>query len=286
MRSALIIGIDYVGTNNELFGCVNDANSIYNLLKNQLGYDCSLLITRNKYSQFYPSKENILQQIKAFVEEAKNGDDLFMYYSGHGTQITNKGGDVEKDGMDECIITADNKFITDDELKIHLVNNIPFNAKLSAVFDCCSSGTMMDLKFMLNCKTTIKKQRIKRSDFSSWIQYFRKIITHGLFIENVNTTTDMLLDNNCLPTKGTVILLSGCKDDEYSVEIGDNSKENTTGLLTTCFIESISEKDPNISCIELMNFLKDKMKEKYKGEQNACMSFGRWINLNDPFLTR
>ena len=39
MKRALLIGINYIGTANELAGCINDIANISNILINRCGYN-------------------------------------------------------------------------------------------------------------------------------------------------------------------------------------------------------------------------------------------------------
>lgn len=54
----------------------------------------------------YPSRANILAQMRALVAGAAPGDSLFFSFSGHGSQVKDTSGD-EADGMDETICPAD-----------------------------------------------------------------------------------------------------------------------------------------------------------------------------------
>ncbi|KAG8691264.1 cytochrome c oxidase subunit 1 [Ceratobasidium sp. 394] len=65
-------------------------------------------------------------------------------------QVKDKNGD-EKDGYDEGIIPCDWStqcnvdIIIDDDLRKFLVEPLPKGANLTALFDCCHSGTILDM---------------------------------------------------------------------------------------------------------------------------------------------
>lgn len=83
----------------------------------------------------------------------KQGDVVYIHYSGHGQQMTDVHND-EKDGLDECWIPYDayrkasatyhgEKHLTDDELNVYLNairNKIGAKGKLLVVIDACHSG--------------------------------------------------------------------------------------------------------------------------------------------------
>jgi hypothetical protein len=112
-KAALLIGINYKGTNKELYGCEND---IYNTKK----------VLLEKYGF---KNENIM----ILTESDQNGD--------------------EKDGYDECLVTSDNYGLTDDELRSELINRVRADCKLFCLVDACHSGTMMDLEYKYNQNT-------------------------------------------------------------------------------------------------------------------------------------
>jgi hypothetical protein len=66
--------------------------------------------------------------------------------SGHSDQQPSDDEiEVEEDGQDEVIITCDLGRIIDNELKYILVDDLPVGCSLTAIFDTCHSGTMLDL---------------------------------------------------------------------------------------------------------------------------------------------
>jgi hypothetical protein len=79
---------------------------------------------------------------------ANNLECVWIFYSGHGSQEKDIGGD-EKDGQDEAISPSDRKEhgkITDDLLSSILSQFNPAT-QVICVFDSCHSGTMADLPY-------------------------------------------------------------------------------------------------------------------------------------------
>merc|ERR1712063_186934 len=101
-------------------------------------------------------KAEILEGCKWLVAGAKSGDSLFFHYSGHGVQVKDTSGDEEEDGFDEAICPADFRasgVIVDDDLHEIMVKNLPEGVKLTALMDCCHSGTGMDLAYIYAAKS-------------------------------------------------------------------------------------------------------------------------------------
>ncbi len=99
------------------------------------------------------TKTGIIGHSKKMTASCKQGDVVYIHYSGHGQQMTDVHND-EKDGLDECWIPYDayrkasktyhgEKHLTDDELNVYLNairNKIGVKGKLLAVIDACHSG--------------------------------------------------------------------------------------------------------------------------------------------------
>ncbi|KAJ7581245.1 peptidase C14, caspase domain-containing protein [Mycena floridula] len=125
------------------------------LLLSRYGYlekDIVTLLDDGESPSTEPTEENILREIDALVHGAKAGDRFFFHYAGHGTQQSCTSSCCsEEDGMDEYIIPSDghsfpSKFIKDNTLRKKLVDVLPVGSQLVAIFDCCNSETMLDLK--------------------------------------------------------------------------------------------------------------------------------------------
>jgi regulator of replication initiation timing len=143
-KRALLIGANYSGA-NQLYGCIFDIIQMKSVLLDVYGFQPSEIITlRDDDPSHMPTKARILQELVALVQSKVQT--VFIQYSGHGTNITDMNKD-EKDGVDECIVPCDYaKFgiISDDELNAALKGLVSTGL---AVFDCCRSGTILDLPY-------------------------------------------------------------------------------------------------------------------------------------------
>lgn len=97
-----------------------------------------------------PTDEGIRQGLHWLIDDAQPGDRLFLHYAGHGDQVETEESS-ESDGQNEAIVpftpyNTPEKLIIDNELHTILVKPLPAGCTLIALFDCCHSGTMLDLK--------------------------------------------------------------------------------------------------------------------------------------------
>jgi hypothetical protein len=93
-RKALLIGINYFSTENELQGCINDSVNVREFLVNDRGFspnDHDMVMMsdspENEGTLFYPTGANILAAIKWLVTRNRPGDILWLSYSGHGSSF-------------------------------------------------------------------------------------------------------------------------------------------------------------------------------------------------------
>ncbi|KAK9674763.1 Ca(2+)-dependent cysteine protease, variant 2 [Basidiobolus ranarum] len=161
-RKALLIGINYFGTSSELRGCINDVNNIKKFLIEHYGFrpvDMVILTDDQRDPKFQPTRANITSGMYWLVNGAQPNDAYFLHFSGHGGQTEDLDGD-ELDGTDETILPVDYKRagqIVDDEINAVLVRRLPPGVRLTAVFDSCHSGTVMDLPYVYSSHGKLKE---------------------------------------------------------------------------------------------------------------------------------
>ena len=144
IKKALTIGINYLNTPNTLYGCINDIENISDVLISQYGYlKENIVQLRDDTSSpnFKPTRSIILSNLKKLVNESGKLSEIWIHYSGHGSQIFDRSGD-ETDRLDEIIVPSDYErsgFITDDEI-FNLIKDI--KCKTILIFDSCHSSSM------------------------------------------------------------------------------------------------------------------------------------------------
>lgn len=222
VKKALLIGINYKGSDAELRGCINDIRNIQNILVNNCDYSTNNIRVLTEENEVKPTRSNIENQINWLVSNCMSGDTLVFYYSGHGANIDDRTGD-ETDKKDEVLIPLDyekNGFITDDWLYQNMACKIASGVKLFGFTDCCHSGTMIDLKYNYKSLCTYKKGKVQKGIpyiFSDWTDRF----SFGLE------------KSNNIP--GFVFFFSGCQDQQTSADAHINRQFQ--GAFSYCLIE-------------------------------------------------
>ena len=111
-----------------------------------------------------PTRDNIIRAMQWLVENAQPNDALFLHYSGHGGQTEDLDGD-EEDGYDEVIYPVDFKqtsHIVDDEIHHWVVKPLQPGVRLTAIFDSCHSGSVMDLPYVYSTKGVLKEPNLAK----------------------------------------------------------------------------------------------------------------------------
>ena len=149
MKRALLVGINYVFTPNQLYGCINDITHVAAYLQTARGYSSNSCSVLSDAAPRKPTRANILAAFKELLQGARAGDELWFHYSGHGSLQRDTSGD-EESGTDSCICPVDYNqagFITDDVIRTSLAARVPAGVRLYVVLDMCHSGTGCDLRY-------------------------------------------------------------------------------------------------------------------------------------------
>ncbi|KAI9439515.1 caspase domain-containing protein [Lactarius indigo] len=133
--------------------------------------DIQILTDDTKQPANLPTRENIRAAMDLLVKGAQPGDLLFFYFSGHATQVKD-GNKDEPDGFDESICAMDYMdnprspsspttpgTIANHDMHDVMVKPLPRGCRLTAVLDCCNSGTLLDLPFKYDSQGVPKMRR-------------------------------------------------------------------------------------------------------------------------------
>lgn len=275
MKRALLVGINYKGTNNELSGCTDDVRRmIPTLLQNGYTND-NILLLADDTGEISPTSSNILKGIKWLSGTTKSGEfskssitdgpnenitngapqevtfqhlqfssgrKYYFHYSGHGTFCTKCHNLPLGVSRADAICPVDfstSGLIYDNILRGLLVDKLNKNDSLLAILDCCYSGTELDLSWAFDEKNK-----------------------------------DVVKVNNYLPSNGFVCSLSGCTDYETSevVKVGDKFE----GALSYAFLKAYSKGNQTYQ--SLISNIRDIISGENLSSQTPNLHFGYQID--------
>ena len=252
MKLALIIGINYKGQKGELSGCINDATAMRKFLLDHMGFKAEeiTMMTDDESDKLMPTARNIMDHLGRLVIDAYHGkaEELWIHYSGHGSYIRDRSGD-EDDGKDEVLVPIDyttGGMISDDDLHYYL-SHLPETCKCFCLFDCCHSGTMLDLRY--------------------------RYLGDGKHEEE---------NKDCAVT-GQVVMISGCKDTQTSADAWIEG--GWAGAMTSAFLTSMDALGYETTYFALVESIRDYLREN-EYTQLAQLSSNTKLKSVDIFCAK
>jgi hypothetical protein len=220
-KRALLIGINYIKSPNaRLYGCIEDIKNVQNMLMDAYGYAAqNITVLRDDDGNKMPTKANILLALQSIIAASRASDEIWLHYSGHGTQVRDTNGD-EADRLDEAIVPVDYLtagMISDDDL-FNLVRSIRCRAFL--VFDSCHSGSVCDLQYSIN-------------------------YVNGSFAKSISSSKSIANPN--------IVLLSGCRDAQTSADAYDDTAKEPGGALSISLVDALRKNGHNVDILKVYN---------------------------------
>ncbi|CAN8096795.1 unnamed protein product [Discula destructiva] len=313
-KKALIIGINYTGSEHALNGCINDAFNVRDFLVNERGFsdDPSNMVImtddpENEGTSFWPNGENMLAAFKWLTSYNEPGDSCWLSYSGHGGQVKDTDDD-RPTGFDDTICPVDfpeNGQITSDQLHRVIVSPMNPECRLTILFDCCHSGSACELPFVfrpdadgnVNLMDKLKKgaglvraaQELMQGGWSRDKVSDAKMLLGGAtdFFNSLHhmrgheTDEDGLAAENFQEdweTEGKdVWMFSGCRDDQTSADATISGA--ATGAMSWAFIGTMKE-NPEMSYIQVLQDTRERLLNNY--QQIPQLSCGGHYDLDQP----
>lgn len=293
-RKALFIGINYYGTNNELQGCINDAQAMKKFAMVNYGYrEEDIVILTDDYfnhgnARKMPTKANMIQAMQWLVSGAQPNDSLIFHYSGHGATVKDLDGD-EDNGLDETICPLDFQsagMIVDDDMNKIMVQTLPPGCRLTAFFDSCHSGSALDLPYTYSTKGAVKGPNMAKNfgsgALNAVLNYERGDLM-GTFSSLSSAASKMMNGNRAqqitIATRSSpadVISLSGCKDEQTSADATQGSTR--AGAMSYSFLTVMSQ-NPNQTYLTLLQNLRGVMAGKFQQKPQLACSHPLDVNL-------
>jgi hypothetical protein len=245
-------GVDpsaYNGWAGTLSGCVNDANAM-KAIADSLSFTSTLLLDQSATSSA------VIQAIGAAAQQLNSGDILFVSYSGHGGIVDDAtGGEPGDGGKDETWVLYD-RMVLDDELQ-QLWRQFCAGVRIFVLSDSCHSGTVTrDYVLRSNPPVQATKPASSKAvpQLSPKEQFYLKLANAGALGTSRGKPVFRMIPPDVQDahyqknkdvystrqwaavtrtegeTGATVLLISGCQDNQVSMD-GDGNGLFTGTLL-------------------------------------------------------
>ncbi|MCJ1400792.1 hypothetical protein MMC11_004000 [Xylographa trunciseda] len=276
-RKSLLIGINYTGSKHALRGCQQDVANMQRFLTTR-GYPTDqynqVILTDARQGPFYPSGHNMLAAMDWLISEPNSC--CFLHYSGHGGQVRDPDGD-RASGFDDTIVPVDfeqNGQIDSDTLHKRLVSRMPPNSSLFVVFDCCHSGSAIELPYVYRSDADGNVTLVDSVKQGLHLaQAAQHLLQGGFSMNKVNDAKQLLAGAQSffqgLKHRGEpqeeglgeehfvedwkdehkrVFMYSGCKDDQTSADASIAGEH--VGAMSWSFLQ-VMQSNPNPSYVEV-----------------------------------
>jgi hypothetical protein len=218
-----------------LDGAVNDERAMHELLVHRYGFENSHI---TELPNEAATRAHILGALEQnFVTDAHDGDVLFFFYSGHGSQMRNSRSASKGDKIDETIVPWDANAgyfdIRDKELaRIFNAALSAHHVTLTAIFDSCHSGSIA-----------------------------RGLIHHKSKSEPEDTRDAADAYNERPPEERGALILSAAQFDEEALESEDDSLSPPVprGAFALSLTQAMANSDPATPAIELFRAARSRL---------------------------
>ena len=224
---ALTIGLNavdpqhYAGWSGELAACEADAHDMGKITISN-GFSLETLLTKAA------TRDNVSKKIAQAARSLKPGDIFLLSYSGHGGQLPDLNGD-EPDGYDETWCLYDGELV-DDEIYL-LMGEFQPGVRILAFSDSCHSGSVLKAAYYGAIRRLAPLPEVNPEI------HYRNMpldVTSRTYWAN-RDFYDPILSNPKLKeaetqVKASVILISGCQDNQLSADGAFNGRFTGTLL--------------------------------------------------------
>ncbi len=234
----LVSAKHYEGWDGPLAACENDARDMAALVK-KLGYKPTTLITRRA------SRKAVLTALRTAQGTLKSGGRFVLSFSGHGGQVPDRSKD-EPDRKDETWCLWDGQLI-DDELYFEL-SRFARGVRVLVFSDSCHSGTVTrarrlppvpkgQRRRLMPDDVADKVYRAHAADIDAWQAEVSRAAAAARADDPDAAIAQVAVTGPAAsaiavtgPFKPAVVLVSGCQDNQFSMD-GEHNGAFTEQLL-------------------------------------------------------
>lgn len=205
----------YSGWDGALVACEADANDMESIAKERKFSTVRKVLTRDA------TRGRILKEMDEAARVLQPGDLFLLTYSGHGGQLPDRNSD-ESDAQDETWVLYDGELI-DDEIHLAL-SRLKQGVRVLMFSDSCHSGTVSRVAYSaLRSSGSLEMLADTLHDPSPGERRFKDLptaIALRTYRDNKAFYDDIMAglpkEDPIGKTKATVLLISGCQDNQLS----------------------------------------------------------------------
>ena len=202
----------YGGWSGQLRACEADAGDMASIAASR-DFETTTILTGDA------TADAVTSAITDAAEKLESGDELFLTYSGHGGQVPDTNGD-EQDQQDETWVLYDRQLV-DDEL-YDLWSQFAAGTRILVFSDSCHSGTVNRAIYDVSAPHVAKAAKL---DSEPRPKNLPRDVAERTYEHHKKLYDDIQKshkDSESGEVDASVILISGCQDNQFSMD-GDRN---------------------------------------------------------------
>lgn len=233
VKKALLIGLNYTGTQYELQGCQEDVENMKEVLEEK-GFEVQ---TCTDADELKPTLDVLQARIAAFLLSLAPGETGVLWYSGHGLLL--------QDGENAWVpIDFLQHGFLDESWVISYLATLPSTTRVFIGVDACHSGSTFNLKYDLEPQ---ESRLMQTSSYKTVTKTKQKSISAKQYIQDYDFTKDVEIEKDyelfdtakeIHEMESSIVVLSSSRDDQVSLEANENGE--IQGAMTYAFLKCIS----------------------------------------------
>lgn len=236
-KRALLIGINYLNTPQQLDGCIDDIINVRNMLIDAYDYEKqNIVMLRDDSEDSYnlPTYENIMNELDKIVSNSHECSEIWIQYSGHGAQL---GNDSTEKNLSDVLVPCDlqnQTYVFDHDIH-KFIKKISPPCIAMFVMDCCHSGSLGRLQWSIFINEKKEFVTTENKDIDS--------------IESIGKIDTMPNPN--------IYFLTSCKDNQTSSDVYSRELAEGVGAFSNAFNECLRDSRHHIDILTLYKNISD-----------------------------
>jgi len=200
----------YDGWDGALIACEFDARDM-EAIAESCGFETKVLLTADA------TAEAVVTAIGQAADELVKGDLFLCSYSGHGGQVPDRNGEGEVDRSDETWLAYDRQ-IVDDELYA-LWGKFAPGVRVFVLSDSCHSGTVTrNIDADVPDPVSTREKAAAESPRYRALPRDVMVATYHANAKLYDDIQQRVLGSEQADPQASVLLISGCRDDQLSLD--------------------------------------------------------------------
>ncbi|KAK5997702.1 Metacaspase-9-like protein [Cladobotryum mycophilum] len=302
-RYAVLVGIDHYIKNgsrklknnrdltiNNLYGCVNDVESMRNFLDNIYKFDDVSILTSSlpddaadqgvtlpvESPDCWPTFDNIQASFDAVYDRATAGDFFFFHFSGHGARLKRVKGSPHRRTTDPSLLTVDfccgKPAVRGWQLNQWLRKLNKKGVQVVVALDSCHSGGSWRAGGNVSFRTPNDWPVVPNLDADE-----EAAAVEALEADAEPTHRDAELETSWSINPDSFTLLAACGSDEKAAEIVLNGKVG--GAFTHQLLDFLKNGDPQTVTYRM---IRDQLKDRLKDQTPTVYGRDRLLFFDNP----